>query len=56
MSQCGDLYRPKKKSRGAFSYVFCLKEKDHEGDHRGTGKQWKRDGTRVVPPTEPLPR
>ena len=33
------------------SIVFCIRPDDHTGDHRGSGKQWTREGVRVSPPT-----
>jgi hypothetical protein len=34
--------------------VFCVKSVDHEGDHRGSGRQWNNKGQRVKI-TERLP-
>ena len=32
---------------GKGTITFCVKEKKHEGDHRGTRKQWNQAGERV---------
>lgn len=53
--QCPSVHRSAKKSRGCYTHTFCLKERGHDGDHRGDRKQWKSDGSLVKPPTEPLP-
>lgn len=39
---------------GRTSGVFCTKADGHEGDHRGTGRQWNQAGERVAI-TEKLP-
>ena len=33
--QCPSVYA------GRESTVFCIRDKNHEGDHRGTGRQWR---------------
>ena len=33
---------------GRTSAVFCTKADGHEGDHRGTGRQWTQEGVRVA--------
>jgi hypothetical protein len=52
--QCPAGYTGRNKSRGAFTTVFCLKQRGHKGDHRGDRTQWTQDG-RKVPITEPSP-
>lgn len=44
--QCMDTYQGAKTSRGT-TYVFCTRDRGHDGDHRGTGKQWTKKGKRV---------
>lgn len=46
--QCADVYQWNS------SAVFCLKEKGHEGDHRGIRTQWNAKG-HAVSITEPIP-
>ena len=43
--QCGSAFA------GRGSIVFCCRCEGHDGDHRGSGKQWTQRGKRVSPPT-----
>ena len=49
-TQCGAIYATNRRGK-VFSGTFCVRPDGHEGDHRGTGRQWSQEGKRVSPPT-----
>lgn len=53
MSQCRSVYTS---PWWRFTGTFCLRSPGHEDNHRGSGREWDKNGNRVSPPTIKLDR